>query len=178
MPTILNYKQIANFLGSPLATNGPFTGRAVLTAVQDPTFPRTQYGGPYYGWPSDAVLAWAGTAVPTATSLVPPSAKIGDPNFTLHVHGTGFVAGSVILWNGSPEPTTFVSATELTTLVNMATAQVPLAIPVAVEVISGVVTNSLTFDLQPASGTATSSAPPPPAVAAAPDAPAKPAKRR
>src|SRR5678816_2221276 len=117
--TILNYQQVANVFRSPLAPGGPIVGPAVLAAVTSPTFPRTQYGGPYYGWPSDAVLGYLGTAVPTTTALVPSSAKLGDPSFTLHVQGTGFVPGSVILWNGSPEPTTFVSATELTTLVNM-----------------------------------------------------------
>jgi hypothetical protein len=84
------------------------------------------------------------------TSLVPPSAKLGDPSFTLHVHGTGFRPDSVILWNGGQEPTTYVSPTELTTGVNMATAEVALAIPVAVVNLPGVASNELTFDLQPA----------------------------
>ena len=87
---------------------------------------------------------------PSITSLVPSSAAIGDPNFTLHVHGTGFRAEDVILWNGSPEPTTFVSATELTTGVNMATAEVPMAIPVAVQALTGQVSNAAPFDLQAA----------------------------
>jgi hypothetical protein len=56
----------------------------------------------------------------------------------------------VILWNGSPEATTVVSDTELTTEVNMATAEVAMAIPVAVQTLSGQVSNTLTFDLQPA----------------------------
>lgn len=87
---------------------------------------------------------------PVLTSLVPPSAKIGDPSFTLHVHGSGFRPDSVILWNGSPEPTVMVSPTEVTTTVNMATATTAMAIPVAVRgPLGGQVSNSLTFDLQP-----------------------------
>jgi IPT/TIG domain len=89
---------------------------------------------------------------PTVTSLVPPSAKLGDPSFTLHVHGTNFRADAQIVWNGSPEPTTFVSPTEVTTMVNMATASVAMAIPVAVSIGGGlVVSNAMNFDLQPAS---------------------------
>jgi hypothetical protein len=95
--------------------------------------------------------AFAGeVAPPVVTGLVPPSAKLGDPNFTLHVNGTGFKQGATILWNGSPEPTTFVSATELTTGVNMATAQVAMPIPVAVRSLAGLDSNAVDFDLQPA----------------------------
>jgi hypothetical protein len=108
--------------------------------------------------PSPVVVATRGAAFdedldsvpPVLTSLTPPSAKLGDPNFTLHVIGTGFRPGSVILWNGGAEPTTYVSATELTTGVNMATAAVAMPIPVQVETVSGLRSNVLTFDLQPA----------------------------
>jgi hypothetical protein len=55
----------------------------------------------------------------TVTELDPESANIGDPSFTLHVHGTGFGPDSVIVFNGHEEPTTFVSTTELTTGVDM-----------------------------------------------------------
>jgi hypothetical protein len=87
---------------------------------------------------------------PVATALVPPSAKLGDANFTLHVQGTGFRADDVIVWNGGAEPTTFVSATELTTGVNMASAAVAMPIPVLVRRLTGLDSNALTFDLQPA----------------------------
>jgi hypothetical protein len=107
-------------------------------------------------WSSPVVKAERGGPVdglapaPVLTTLTPPSAKIGDPNFTLHVAGTGFRSGDVILWNGSPENTTFVSPTELTTGVNMATAQVAMPIPVAVRTVTGLDSNILTFTLQPA----------------------------
>jgi hypothetical protein len=99
------------------------------------------------------VAAQRGVAVPTAlppavlTSLVPSTAALGAPDFTLHVHGTGCQPSDQILWNGAPEPTTFVSATELTTLVNMATAQAAIPVPVAVRNAVGEVSNSLTFTL-------------------------------
>ena len=84
---------------------------------------------------------------PVLTLLVPATAALGAPNFTLHVQGTGFQPHDVILWNGAPEPTTFVSATELTTLVNMATAQAAITLPVAVRRAVGGTSNSLDFTL-------------------------------
>ena len=92
----------------------------------------------------------AATVPPVLTALVPPAAKLGDPSFTLHVQGTGFTAGAVILWNGLPEPTIVVSPTDVTTGVNMATAEVVMAIPVVVQIPAGTVSNTLLFDMQPA----------------------------
>ncbi|HKQ73511.1 MAG TPA: IPT/TIG domain-containing protein [Blastocatellia bacterium] len=51
--------------------------------------------------------------VPAITALNPSSAFVGDDPFTLAVTGSGFIAGSVVQWNGSARPTTVVSATEL-----------------------------------------------------------------
>jgi hypothetical protein len=45
--------------------------------------------------------------------LVPTAVPPGGPGFTLTVNGTGFVPGSVVQWNGSPRPTTFVSNSQL-----------------------------------------------------------------
>ena len=84
---------------------------------------------------------------PVIASLVPATAALGAPNFTLHVMGTGFQSHDVILWNGAPEPTTFVSPTELTTLVNMATAQAAITLPVSVRPAVGGMSNSLDFTL-------------------------------
>jgi hypothetical protein len=53
------------------------------------------------------------------TSLLPPSAAIGDPTFAIRVIGSGFDASSVINFASQDEPTTFVSDTELTTIVDM-----------------------------------------------------------
>ncbi len=52
--------------------------------------------------------------VPGAASLSPAAVIAGDPDFTLTVNGSGFVYGSVVRWNGSERPTTFVSASKLT----------------------------------------------------------------
>jgi hypothetical protein len=122
----------------------------VLTLTRDPTFPRPTYAPSAYEWPSDAVLAWTETPIPSVTSLVPASAQIGGANFTLHVQGTGFGPGAVILWNGNAVPTTVVSPTEATTPINMATLTTPGPIPVSVQLGGVLVTNSQTFTVQPA----------------------------
>ena len=55
------------------------------------------------------VLTHGKTKMPELTSLTPNSAELGDPSFTLHVHGKNFGQGSVIIFAGVEEPTTVVS---------------------------------------------------------------------
>ena len=45
--------------------------------------------------------------------LVPDATAPGGQGFTLTVHGTGFVSGAVVKWNGSSLATTFVSDSQL-----------------------------------------------------------------
>jgi hypothetical protein len=82
---------------------------------------------------------------PTVTSLTPNSAEIGDASFTLHVHGTNFKNTDKIVFAGVEEPTTFVSATELTTGVNMSVWAGPDVLPVLVESADGVLSNPMSF---------------------------------
>ena len=51
--------------------------------------------------------------VPTVSSLSPSSTPAGGPAFTLTVNGTGFIASSVVRWNGSDRPTSFINSTQL-----------------------------------------------------------------
>ena len=52
---------------------------------------------------------------PAITGFTPPSAAAGSMGpFSVSVAGMGFVPTSVVSWNGSPRPTTFVSSTQLT----------------------------------------------------------------
>jgi hypothetical protein len=51
---------------------------------------------------------------PTISSISPATAVAGSGGFTLVITGTNFVNSSVVRWNGSPRPTTFVSSTQLT----------------------------------------------------------------
>ena len=49
--------------------------------------------------------------------LVPGAVAPGSPEFSLTIHGAGFVSGSTINWNGTPLTTTFESAGKLTAVV-------------------------------------------------------------
>jgi hypothetical protein len=83
---------------------------------------------------------------PTVTLLAPATAVLGDPSFTLHVHGTGFVNGSVIVIAAVDEPTTLVSSTEVTTGIDMSVWLGPdPAVPVTVRNPDGAVSNMLPF---------------------------------
>jgi trimeric autotransporter adhesin len=58
---------------------------------------------------------------PTVTSLAPSTAPSCAPaDMTLAVNGTNFVNGLVVNWNGSPRPTSYVSATQLTAAITKA----------------------------------------------------------
>lgn len=65
------------------------------------------------------ILTGGNTVGSEVTSLTPSSVVIGAPSFTLHVIGKNFQPDSKIIFAGQEEPTTHVSATELTTGVNM-----------------------------------------------------------
>lgn len=70
---------------------------------------------------------------PVLSSITPNTAIAGDPTqITLRCIGTSFMPESVIVFNGGVEPTTMVSGTELTTIVNPATATTPGEYPVLV----------------------------------------------
>jgi hypothetical protein len=51
--------------------------------------------------------------VPAVTTLTPSSVAAGSPAFTLTVTGSGFVATSVVRWNGANRATTYVGGSEL-----------------------------------------------------------------
>lgn len=69
---------------------------------------------------------------PALTSIDPTTAEMGSADLTLTATGTDFVQGSVIMFNNSANETTFVSETELTTLVVPSTASGPWTVPVGV----------------------------------------------
>jgi len=72
-------------------------------------------------------------APPTLTSLSPNTAVAGDAaDIVMCAIGTGFTSGSIIVFNGHIEPTTFVSETEVTTGVKPSIFVVPAVCPVEV----------------------------------------------
>jgi hypothetical protein len=78
------------------------------------------------------------------TSLNPESAPVGGADFTLHVIGTGFTPDAAIVFTGGA-PTTFVSATELTTVANEET---PGLYPLRVQQADGT-SNQVEFEFTP-----------------------------
>ncbi len=88
---------------------------------------------------------------PVLTSLVPSSAGEGGAGFDLTVNGSGFVASSTVLWNGSPLTTTYVSSTQLTAAVpaadiaSVGTASVSVTNPTLNG--DGGTSNALTFTI-------------------------------
>ena len=102
-----------------------------------------------------ALIALVGNPAPTLTALSPTTAVAGGPGFTLTVDGVNFVGSSIVRWNGSDRPTTFVSAGRL--LATIAATDIAVATPVSVAV----------FTPGPGGGTSASvpftvTAPPPP----------------
>ena len=90
--------------------------------------------------------------VPSVRSLSPAAAAVGGAAFTLTVNGNGFVGASVVRWNGSNRPTTFVSSTQLRAAIGAAdiaslgTALVSVATPAP----GGGVSPAVSFAVQPA----------------------------
>ena len=85
--------------------------------------------------------------------LVPDAIKPGGAGFTLTVNGTGFVAGSVVKWNGSARTTTFVSRSKLKA--NIPTSDIATARTAPVTVVSpgpgGRASNVAFFEVTPPS---------------------------
>ena len=95
-----------------------------------------------------ATHALAQNAVPLASQpLVPDAVAPGGAGFTLTVDGAGFVAASVVHWNGSPRATTFVSSAQLTAAI--LASDIATASTAAVTVVNpspgGGVSNTLYF---------------------------------
>jgi hypothetical protein len=73
------------------------------------------------------------TTAPTLSSLTPSEAEAGSAaELVLQCQGSNFTGGSVIVFGDYDEPTTFVSDTELTTIVKPALFVNPDTVPVKV----------------------------------------------
>ncbi|HYM11191.1 MAG TPA: SBBP repeat-containing protein [Bryobacterales bacterium] len=125
---------VAYITGQTQSTDFPVTAGSVQTA---------------FGGSKDAFVAKIAETnpAPTLTSISPATALAGGPGFTLTVNGTGLVNESVVRWNGSDRPTTFVSETQVTAAITagdiaaQGTAQVTVFNPTP----GGGVTAPLTF---------------------------------
>jgi IPT/TIG domain len=84
---------------------------------------------------------------PTCTldSIDPATAVVGDPDVTVTLTGTGFTPSAALVWNGVQDTLTYVSDTELTTVVKVSLATVASTATVAVYQ-GGYTTPSLPFE--------------------------------
>jgi Putative Ig domain./Immunoglobulin I-set domain. len=60
-----------------------------------------------------ATTTVANSGIPVIRSISPSQVVAGGTAFTLSVYGSGFVGNAVVLWNGSPRATQFISKTHL-----------------------------------------------------------------
>ena len=87
---------------APSSVPSPSTVMAFATSVADAT--KTGV----------AAVGIVNSSIPSVSTLSPKAAPLGGSAFTLSVGGSNFVSGSVVRWNNSDRPTTFVNSTLLT----------------------------------------------------------------
>ena len=100
-----------------------YVGSGVTTRTWTVTMPQTAGTYEFRYFPNDGytpaakspviTIATGPAPVPVAASLSPAAATAGGAAFTLTVTGSSFTNASVVRWNGSDRPTTYVSATQL-----------------------------------------------------------------
>jgi IPT/TIG domain len=71
-------------------------------------------------------------AAPVLTNLSPNQGMAGSSDITVTINGTGFTDTSVLVWNGADDVCTFVSDTQLTTIVRLSMSTVQIACTVEV----------------------------------------------
>jgi uncharacterized protein (TIGR03437 family) len=89
-------------------------------------------------------------AIPPVLSAVsPPAVSVGGTAVPLLINGSGFDVDSVVRWNGSALPTTYLNATELAVTIpasDLATAQ-QASVSVLNPALGGAASNSLTVNV-------------------------------
>jgi hypothetical protein len=88
--------------------------------------------------------------LPAITMLQPTAVEAGGNGFTLTVGGNNFVNGSVVRWNGSTRPTTFISSSQLTATISLADVASTGTAPITVSNPDGN-SNVATFTIAPPS---------------------------
>ena len=106
--------------------------------LSDVVVPGGPPGGPLQGSSLTGAIPAAlapppepGDAAPVISTIVPVSAPIQSGDVEMTVTGTGFTEETVLVWNGVDDTHTFVSETELTTIVKTDMAGAPSTCTVA-----------------------------------------------
>jgi hypothetical protein len=87
------------------------------------------------------------TSKPQLSSLEPAHASVGDPNFLLTVIGTDFAERSVVRWDGSNRPTTYITGSELDAEIAAADLTTGKFVKVTVGNPDGGLSNALLFSI-------------------------------
>ena len=87
-------------------------------------------------------------------ALVPNSGTAGGAPFILTVNGTGFNPSSVVYWNNSPRPTTFIMANQIAAQIPASDIAMTSTVNVHVRATGGIYgggtnSNSMTFMVNP-----------------------------
>ena len=96
-------------------------------------------------WPLAGAMSGPDVYTQVVTALSPSSAAAGDPGFALALTGTAFLNGSVVTWDGSDRPTTFISSTRLDAQVGPGDIAAGKAAQVSVRDTEGWYSNTMTF---------------------------------
>jgi hypothetical protein len=147
---------LTNVLGVEGTTSGDAKVGDYSGAAVDPVDPLTVWVSSEYAkstgdWGTYVAALSLANPVPVITLLSPSSLGAGGLGFTLTVNGGSFVSSSVVLWNGSPRPTTFVSNAQLhasisaTDIAMSGSAQVAVRNPAP----GGGTSSALTFLINP-----------------------------
>ena len=139
--------------GSPMPTN--FVSSTQLTTqisaaqIASPGTFSVSVNDPANG--TSALQNFTVTPVVLVLSSISPSSVIaGGSSFTLTVTGSGFSQQSTVLWNGNSQPTTFVSATQLTAQISAAEIVAPGSASVTVtDPAASAPSNAETFTITP-----------------------------
>ena len=136
------------------ATFNPNTGAfawtpsVVQTGIQTIAFTATDNGSPRLASSRELTIT-VNNPVPVLSSLSPNSTGAGGADFNLNVIGSGFVANSIVRWNGNGRATNYTSPTQLsatisaTDIASIGTAAVSVFNPTP----GGGTSNSLTFTI-------------------------------
>jgi hypothetical protein len=125
-------------------------GASATVGVQSALGNGTQYSYNTASLSDQTSLLWylgGAPTPPTLTELSPSSATAGGTAFTLTVHGLGFVGSTVVLWNGSSRPTTYVSDTELEAVISASDIASPGTALVSATTPGAPPSNALTFTI-------------------------------
>ena len=121
---------VVRFNGAPRATTRTAEGTLQAVLLEGDlrtagTFSITVVNPAPGGGTSNALTLTLVNGAPQITLLPSRGASAGRSGFTLYVHGQGFVAGSVVNWNGSPRATQYISGTRLAATISSADVAQP-----------------------------------------------------